>query len=183
MYWKNYPQSCLQFLKLTSCIICKQIFEKCKAVAITGNYYTVWMSRTFFDFSQQLESIQERGLCLCTRAYTYALHLLRKNFSLTIISTFHLNNSINSPIFWWCWATLSSHLILKDSVFQVLIFEPQTFFLHPLTDVTDSANTGVNFKYAGTYGEKKDFYMTLSWNDQGAQLIKYQDCLNCLFMY
>jgi len=172
---------CLQFLKLTSCIICKQIFEKCKAIAVTWDYYIVWMSRTFFDFSQRLELIQERDLCLYT--YTLQGYLLRKNFSLTIISTFHLNNSIHSPTFWWCWATLSSHLILNDSVFQVLIFESQTFFLQPLTDVTDSANTWVNFKYAGTYGEKKDFYMTLSWNDQGAQLIKYQDCLNCLFMY
>lgn len=50
-------------------------------------------------FSQWLELIQEKDTCLCTHAFTYTLqgYLLRKNFCLIIISTFHLNNSINHP--------------------------------------------------------------------------------------
>lgn len=61
-------------------------------------------------------------------------YLLLKNLSFKIFSIFHLDTRITSPNSWLWWATLSSYRILKESIFQVLIFESQTFFsIHWLT--------------------------------------------------
>lgn len=183
---------CWKFLK--SCTICKQ---KNSWPLLLKSLIKLWViSNLIFKlfeyqghsacYFQWLELIQEKVMCLCicvcTRTYPYTIqgHLLLKNLSFTIFSIFVWIKALfpQTPD---CGELPSHHTwYFKESIFQVLIPEfPTSFSIHWLRWLIQLiSEQTLNMEAILEEG----FCSDLNRHDPGAQLIKYWDCLNYLFI-